>query len=214
MDSVSQAADQRAVLRQRLDEARGEMIRAASAATVKGDPLARLTNALADTMGMLGDIYEASADTQIAINERLRTQAQEVAEEAIDRVHTSGVGIIEQLAPRLAVVVEQTVRKNQRVRLIRAILGGTAALLVAAGFIVAVAYGCGYASGRAQGAQDGRTIAAAMAAGPTAASVWSSLMADNDPVQAIASCKKAISTDDHGRRYCSMPVWLDPPSAP
>ncbi len=24
----------------------------------------------------------------------------------------------------------------------------------------------------------------------------------------------AVATDAHGRRYCAMPVWLDPPPAP
>jgi hypothetical protein len=56
------------------------------------------------------------------------------------------------------------------------------------------------------------TISAAMAAGPGAASAWASLMADNDPVQALTACRKSVSTDVQGRRYCSMPVWLDPPT--
>ena len=43
---------------------------------------------------------------------------------------------------------------------------------------------------------------------------WAPLMADNDPVQALAACQKAVATDAHGRRYCAMPVWLDPPPAP
>jgi hypothetical protein len=53
-----------------------------------------------------------------------------------------------------------------------------------------------------------------MAAGPEAAATWSGLMADNDPVRALAVCKKSGSADAHGRRYCSMPVWLDPPTVP
>jgi hypothetical protein len=212
MDTVSPAARRRTTLWQMLDEARGALHRAASAAEIKDDPLAQQLQALAITLGALGEIYDASANTQMEINEKLRAQADEVANEAINRVHASGVGIIEQLAPRLAVMVEQTIRKSQRERLVRAILGGTAALLVAIGFAAAMAYGGGYAAGRAQGAQDGRTIAAAMAAGPDAASAWASLMAENDPVQALATCKKSVSTDTAGRRYCAMPVWLDPPT--
>lgn len=212
MDSVSPADARRTALRQKLDETRGAMRRAASAATVKGDPLAQLLEALSDTVGTLGDIYDASADTQLEIAEKLRTQAGAVADEAIDRVHASGVGIIEQLAPRLAVVVEQTVRTNRKTRLVRAIQGGTVGLMIGLALIAGVSYAAGFASGRAQGEISAHMISAAMAAGPGASTAWASLMADNDPVQALSACKKSVVTDAQGRRYCSMPVWLDPPT--
>jgi hypothetical protein len=35
-------------------------------------------------------------------------------------------------------------------------------------------------------------------------------MADNDPVSAMAACRKSIASDADGRRYCFMPVWIDP----
>ncbi|MDA8383750.1 MAG: hypothetical protein M0037_11970 [Betaproteobacteria bacterium] len=57
-------------------------------------------------------------------------------------------------------------------------------------------------------------IDAALGAMRGAAAAWAALMADSDPVQALAACQKAVATDPHGRRYCAMPVWLDPPSAP
>ncbi|GAB0120036.1 hypothetical protein Acid7E03_41080 [Acidisoma sp. 7E03] len=60
----------------------------------------------------------------------------------------------------------------------------------------------------------GNTISAAMAAGPEAAATWSRLMANNDPVRALAVCKQSVSTNANGRRYCAMSVWLDPPSVP
>ena len=214
MDSLSEAADRRVALRAKLEAARSDMQRAASAAIFKGDPAAPIMEAFAGTLGALGAIYEASAETQIEIAGKLRREAGAVAEDAIERVHASGVGIIDQLAPRLAVVVERTTQAKLQALRLRTILGGAAAVLIGAGIIAGVGYSSGYASGRVQGELTGHTIAAAMAAGPDAAAAWSALMADNDPVRALAVCKQSVNSDAHGRRYCSMPVWLDPPAPP
>lgn len=213
MDTVS-VAKRRDGLREKLDAALGTMHRAASAAVLKGDPLAEQLQALAASIDALAEIYEASADTQLDIADTLRTQADVVATEAVGKVHASGVAIIDQLAPRLAGVVEKATRERLKALRLRTILGGAAGLGAAAALIAGVAYSAGFASGRARGEVSARTIAAAMAAGPAAATDWASLMADNDPLQALAACRRATETDAHGRRYCSMPVWLDPPAPP
>jgi hypothetical protein len=140
----------------------------------------------------------------------LRTQADTVAGEAIDKVHASGIAIIDQLA-RLAAAVETASRKGLQTLRARTILGGAAGLAAALALVACVSYSAGFTAGRTQGEVSARTIAAAMAAGPAAASDWASLMADNDPAQALAAYRKSVSTDPHGRRFCSMPVWLDPP---
>jgi hypothetical protein len=214
MDSLSEVTERRAAVRAKLEAARGDMQRAASAANFKGDPAAPIMEAFAGTLDAIGAIYEASAETQIEIADKLRREAGAVAEDAIERVHASGVGIIDQLAPRLAVVVERTTRAKLQTLRLRTILGGAAGVLVGAGIVAGMGYASGYASGRAQGELTGHAIAAAMAAGPDAAAAWSALMAVNDPVRALAVCKQSVSADAHGRRYCSMPVWLDPPTAP
>lgn len=208
MDTVA-TATRRAVLRAKLDAAYAAMHRAASASVLKGDPLADQLHALADSIEALGEICEASADTQIEIAETLRTQADVVAADAINRVHASGVAILQQLAPRLADLAQSTA--NERVKIIRlqTILGGSAAVMVGAAVISAFSYGAGYASGRTQGEVAANTISAAMAAGPRAAAAWSMLMANNDPVQALVACKKSVSVTGDGRQFCSMPVWLD-----
>jgi len=211
VDTVS-TAEHRPHLRAKLDAAIGAMHRAASAAVLKGDPLADQLHALADSIGALGAIYEASADTQLEIAEKLRTQADAVADDAIERVHASGVGIIDQLAPHLAMLVEQTTVARSKTAWLRVMLGSAAGLLIALALAVGVSYAAGFAAGRSQGEITAHTISAAMAAGPDAASDWASLMNDNDPVQALAICEKSVATDPHGRRYCSMPVWLDPPT--
>jgi len=187
------------------------MHRAASASVLKGDPLAQQLNALAASIGALGEIYEASAETEIRIAEQLRTQADAVASDAIERVHASGVTILDQLAPRLAAVAERTSRTQALNARLRVILGGTAGLVIGLALVAGVSYAAGFASGRAQGEMTAHTISAAMAAGPAAAAAWGLLMSDNDPVQAIAACRKSVSTDGNGRRFCAMPVWLDSP---
>lgn len=214
MASVSEVAARRAALQAQLDEAQEALHRAASAAALKHDPLADQMHALAGMLGALGEVYQATEDAQLEIAAQLRRGADAVAEEAIERVHSSGVSMIDQLAPRLAVVVEQTLRADRQRRRLRTVLGGIAGILVGAALIAGVSFAQGYGSGRAQGDVEGHTIAAAMAAGPEAAATWSMLMASNDPVRALAACKQSVSTDAHGRRYCSMPVWLDPPSVP
>ncbi|MDD2794636.1 hypothetical protein [Acidocella sp.] len=209
MDTVT-ATGRRGELRAKLEAAIGAMHRAASASVLKGDPLAEQLHALAESIGALGEIYESSADTQLEIAEKLRTQADTVANDAIERVHASGVGIIDQLAPRLAVMVEKSTRTRLQTARLRVILGGAAGLVIGLALIAGVSYAAGFASGRSQGEISAHTISAAMAAGPGAASAWATLMADNDPVQALTACKKSVAADAQGRRYCSMPVWLDP----
>jgi len=214
MDSLSEATERRLAVRAKLEAARSEMQRAASAAAFKGDPVASIMESFVGALDALGAIYEASAETQIEIVDRLRQGADEVAEEAIERVHSSGVSMIDQLASRLAVVVERTTRTKLQALRMRTILGGTAAIIVGMGLVFGFSYSTGYASGRTQGEVIAKTIAAAMVTGPGAAAAWSTLMANNDPVRALAVCKQSVSTDAHGRRYCAMPVWLDPPPVP
>jgi hypothetical protein len=206
-------------LREKLDAALGAMHRAASAAVLKGDPLSEQLHVLAESIGALGEIYEASADTQREIVERLRTQADAVADRAIARVHASGVAIIDQLAPRLAMMVETSSRVHALNARVRVIFGGVAGLVIGLALVAGVAYAAGFASRRAQGEMTAHTVSAAMAAGPAAAgpaaaTAWGSLMADNDPVQALAACRKSVSIDANGRRFCAMPVWLDAPAIP
>jgi len=214
MDSLSDATERRLAVRAKLEAARSEMQRAASAATFKGDPAAPIMESFVSALDALGAIYEASAETQLEIADQLRQGADEVAEEAIERVHSSGVSMIDQLAPRLSAVVERTTRAKLQALRLRTVLGGTAAIIVGLALVFGFSYSTGYASGRTQGEVIAKTIATAMATGPDAASAWSTLMANNDPVRALTVCKQSVSTDAHGRRYCSMPVWLDPPSVP
>lgn len=210
MDTLT-TTNGRAETRAKLDATLGAMRRAASASHLKGDPLSDQLHALADSIEALGAIFEASADTQVQIASTLRAQADVVVHDAIERVHADSDGIIAQLAPRLAAVVDQTTRAHAQTARMRIIIGGAAALAIGLALVAGVSYAAGSAAGRTEGEITGHTVAAAMAAGPGAAAAWATLMADNDPVQALAACKEAVSTSAQGRRFCSMPVWLDPP---
>lgn len=190
------------------------MHRAASAAVLKGDPLAEQFSALAASIAAMGEIYEASADTQIEIAETLRSEADAAVDEVIEKVHASGLSIIQQLAPRLADLAESTALARLKILRLKTILGGAAGVLIGAVLVAGFTYSAGFASGRAQGESAAHTIAAAMASGPGAASAWSMLMANNDPVRALAACKKSTASDADGRHSCSMPVWIDPPEVP
>ena len=120
--------------------------------------------------------------------------------------------LVERLGPDLARAAERhTAARLWSIRLRTLLAAGT--LAVALGAVVfAVSYGVGFSNGRNAGLIAGKTIAVAMTSGPAAAAAWSKLMAANDPVTALKSCK--TEHDASGRRYCRMPVWLDVPAAP
>ena len=211
MDTLSHP-DRRADLRRKLDATLEAMRHAASAAVLKGDPLAEQLTALTLSIEALGDMCDANAGTQLEIEERLRAQAGAIADKAIERVHATGMGILDQLTPRLVTLVERTSRQRLATWRMRSIVVTAAVALLALSVSGGYVYAVGYTAGRTNGELVGHTITTAMAAGPAAAADWARLMALNDPQQALASCKSAIQRDEHGRRYCAMPVWLDPPS--
>lgn len=121
--------------------------------------------------------------------------------------------IVDQLVPKIAGTVEMAVRHRVRITNMSVMAGWGIAVLLIALLPSAFAYTAGLSTGRTEGESAAHAIQAAMAAGPDAAMEWALLMANNNPVPAMADCRKAISTDAEGRRYCTMPVWLDPRSS-
>jgi drug/metabolite transporter (DMT)-like permease len=89
--------------------------------------------------------------------------------------------------------VEQTTRAHGKTARLRVMLGGAAGLAIGLALVASVSYAAGFAAGRSRGEISAHTISAAMAAGLGAASAWASLMADNDPVQALTACKKSVA---------------------
>ncbi|MCB8883936.1 hypothetical protein ACELLULO517_27060 [Acidisoma cellulosilytica] len=211
MDTVIPSLE---ALRIKVEKASGALQQAALAAHLNDDPLKEQLQAMALTMTALMDVSQLGARIQTDIAVSLDRKAQAVAEEAIARVQTAGMGILDQLTPCLVALVERSSRQRLAVWRTRSILGlATAALLtltVSGGYVYAI----GYTAGRTNGELVGHTIASAMAAGPEAVADWAELMAANDPRKALTSCRRSIMNDEHGRRYCQMPVWLDPPLEP
>jgi hypothetical protein len=213
MDTVSRGA-RREALHEKIENAQATLRRAASAAVIQNDPLSEQLRAVAISIGALADIYDASEDAHLEIADTLKDQTERVTKEAVARVHASGVSIIEQLTPRLIEEVRRATRANVRTFRLRTVIFGTAGMMAAAAVVGWLSFAAGESSGVAQGEVAARTISAALAAGPDAASAWAMLMANNDPVQALAACKKTVGVASDGQHYCSLPVWLDRKIAP
>lgn len=186
---------------------------AAKTASVSKDPLEETLSALAATLKALGAIYEASSAVQLDIGTKLHEQADAIAEEAIGRVHASGVNFIDQLAPRLAGVVKQTAKAQEKAVQWRIISRLALGLTLGLAIFLGISYLAGYTSGRSRGEIVASKITQAMHYGPQAAGDWALLMQYNDPIKALAACRQSTGLVN-GRKYCLMPVWLEAPHVP
>lgn len=218
MDPISPAA-RREALHEQISEAQMILRRAAAAAALKSDPLAEQLQALAVCVGALRDLYQASEATQIDIANTLKTETGVIADEAIARVHASGMDIVNQLAPQLANAADRTMRMKITTLRIRSIVALGLALALAILVPSLFTYAARLNDGRFQAEVAAHVIPAAMKAGPAEALAWGQLMQDNDGATAMAACRKSMQQDASGRHYCFMPVWTDPispavPSAP
>ena len=161
-------------------------------------------------VGALSDLYQASEATQIDIANTLKTQTGAIANEAIDRVHASGMDIVKKLAPQLANAADRTMRQKITTLRIRSIVALALALALAILVPSLFTYAAGLNAGRFQAEIAAHMIPAAMKAGPAEAIAWGQLMQDNDGATAMAACRKYMQQDAGGRHYCFMPVWTDP----
>jgi hypothetical protein len=210
MDTVTPASRQE-VLRKRVEEATAALREAADASIIKNDPLCQHLHALALSVGAHYDIYCATEETQSALARNIKAQTDTVTKGVLDLVRTSLSSMTTEVGPQLlkaALPTTQLTLRFMKYRTIYWALLTMAALIVVSGMF---SYAVGLNHGRYEGETAAQTISAAMAAGPTAAMDWATLMTNNDPVPALAECKKNITTDEYGRRSCPMPVWLDPP---
>jgi hypothetical protein len=208
MDTVNRGA-RREALHEKIENAQATLRRAASAAVIQNDPLSEQLRAVAISIGALADIYDASEDTHLEIADTLKNQTERITKESISKVHASGVSIIDQLTPRLIEEVQMATRANVRTFRLRTVMFTAVGMVAAVTLIGCVSFAAGESSGVTKGEVAAQTINAAMAAGPGAAAAWSLLMANNDPVQALAACEKSVGVASNGQHYCSMPVWLD-----
>lgn len=209
MDSVT-ASSRREALREKIDEAQAALRQTAMAARFKDDPLSEHLNALALCVGALGDIYQASEDTQLDIAETLKSQTDVVTKEAIARVEASGAELAMKIGPQIAAEAKWTMRQEYKILRMRTIIVLAAILCVVIAVPSAFTYAAGLNLGMAQGEDAAHAIQIAMTYSPEAAVIWGKLMTYNNPVPAMALCRKNIAVDAQGRRSCSLPVWIDP----
>lgn len=217
MDAVEGPADQSGTAYPEAMAAFEESVTAlrnsADLARLTEDPAAPSLEALVRVMTTVERQFQAREGERKQVVAALEARARRISEDATKRVEASGADILAKLAPDLARLVDRSVRLrvwNVRTRTLAAVAGVAVTLAVAC---FAIGYATAYKAGRDDGLLAGKTIAAAMAAGPGAAAAWAQLMAANDPVQALKACH-ASSGHDHDRRSCLMPVWLDPPLPP
>lgn len=174
---------------------------------LSGDPAAESLTALWQVLAGMGALMQARQAERAEVAAALAAETQLVVDRASAELERRSAKLVERLGPDLARAAE----RHAAVRLwsirLRTLLAAGAVSVVLATVVFAVSYSAGFSNGRATGLHAGKTIAAAMAAGPDAAQAWSRLMAANDPVAALKNCK--AEHDSNGRRYCRMPVWLD-----
>ncbi len=183
-------------------------------AQLTDDPAAGALTVLVGVMdGLAAQFAVRDAERQELVRS-LELQTDRIATDALARVQASSVAIIDQLAPELSRLVQRTVHQRLRTIKLRTVLAAAGAAVALTVVIFALSYGAGYAAGRQNGLQSARTIAATLTAEPQAAAAWARVLAANDPVAALAACRKHSARDAGGRRYCAMPVWLDPVPAP
>ena len=187
------------------------MLDAANAAVINNDPLCQHLNALALSIGAHYDIYCATEETQSTLARNINAQTDTITKGVLDLVRASLSSMTTEVGPQLlkaALPTMQLALRFMKYRTIYWALLAMAALIVVSGMF---SYAVGLNHGRYEGETAAQTIRAATASGPAAAMDWAMLMTNNNPAPALAECKKNVTTDEYGRRSCSMPVWLDPP---
>jgi hypothetical protein len=160
----------------------------------------------------MGALMQARQVERAEVAAALAAETQLVVDRASAELERRSAKLVERLGPDLARAAERyAAARLWSIRLRTLLLAGAVAAVLCTA-VFAVSYGAGFSNGRSAGLLAGKTIEAAMTAGPETALVWSRLMAANNPVAALKDCK--AERDASGRRYCRMPVWLDAPRQP
>jgi hypothetical protein len=181
-------------------------------ARLSGDPAAESLTALWQVLAGMGALMHARQAERAEVAAAVARETKLVVDQASAELNRRSFALVEQLGPDLARAAERyTAARLWSIRLRTLVAAGAIAVALAAA-VFGFGYGAGFSNGRTKGLLAANTIATAMAAGPGAATAWARLMAANDPVAALKNCKS--ERDGAGRRYCRMPVWLDPAAVP
>lgn len=210
MDTVERGSD-RDLLRRKVAQAQELLQRAASAATVHGDPVAPQLQAILYTLSTMTEISDDMRGAQTQFQGMLRANTEAIGKITPELAQSSALSIAKELGPQLIHAAVPTMRQALHTLHLRALALSTTALAALCVVVGMLTYTAGLSAGRNDGEIAAQTIQAAMKAGPDATLDWALLMANNNPGPELAVCRKSIATDEYGRRSCSMPVWLDPP---
>jgi hypothetical protein len=176
-----------------------------------GDPAAESLTALWQVLAGMGALMRARQAERREIAAAVAAEAELVVRRASAEMESRSAALVQRLGPDLARAAERHVEMRLWSIRLRTIIASGAVAIGLGVALFAVSYSAGFSNGRSAGLIASKTIAAAMKAGPGAASAWSRLMAANDPIAAFRECKS--ERDSSGRRYCRLPIWLDPPGA-
>jgi len=195
-----------------LDKALKGLEWSAEFSRLSGDPAAESLTALWQVLAGMGALMRARQVERAEVAAAVAAETQLVVARASAELESRSAALVDRLGPDLARAAERFAAARLWSIRLRTLLAAGAASVGLGVVVFAVSYGAGFANGRTTGLLAAKTIEAAMATGPDAASAWSQLMAANDPVAALKNCK--AERDASGRRYCRMPVWLDAPAPP
>ncbi len=195
-----------------LDKALKGLEWSAEFSRLSGDPAAESLTALWQVLAGMGALMQARQAERAEIAAAVAGETQLVVDRASAELERRSAALIERLGPDLARAAERhTATRLWSIRL-RTVLAAGAVAVVLVVVVFAVSYGAGFSNGQAAGLLAGKTVEAVMATGPDAATAWARLMVANDPVAALKNCKP--ERDASGRRYCQVPMWLEPPTLP
>jgi hypothetical protein len=179
---------------------------------LSGDPAAESLTALWQVLAGMGALMRARQAERADVAAALTAETQLVVNRASAELESRSAALVERLGPDLARAAERYAAARLWSIRLRTLLAAGAVGVALGAAVFAVSYGAGFSNGRTTGLLAAKTMTAAMAAGPDAALAWTRLMQANDPVAGLKNCKP--ERDSGGRRYCRMPVWLDPPDPP
>lgn len=195
-----------------LDKALKGLEWSAEFSRLSGDPAAESLTALWQVLAGMGALMQVRQAERSEIAAAVAAEAELVVNRASAELESRSAALVERLGPDLARAAERhSATRLWSIRL-RTLLAAGAVAVALAVAVFAVSYGAGFSNGQAKGLLAGKTIGTALAAGPDAARAWARLMAVNDPVAAMNNCK--AERDANGRRYCQIPMWLEPPKQP
>jgi hypothetical protein len=179
-------------------------VRAAQAEMARGVERAGL---LRDPYRHLMAAQSATLDVFPSVVRNLRA-AVEQARQPVDPAS------VEKLARAAASGAERNAAKLARAHARRTTLAAAGAMVAAMLMAGVGGYAWGYRSARRETQVVEAGIQhAAFQRGPAAAAAWLGLLVANDPVQALAGCAGGDVKMITGRRACTVPLWLDPPTA-